>query len=82
MTERPPIPPPMDPPAEGAAAVEPEVVAAAPAEPVEPVSAPIAADTSPASDTVTSSGRPELIVGAAFVSGLALAFILRRLANH
>ena len=79
MTERPPIPPPMDPPAEGAAAVEPEVVAAAPA---EPVGAPIAAETSPASDTVRTSGRPELIVGAAFVSGLALAFILRRLANH
>ena len=75
----------MNPPAEGAAAVEPEVVAAAPAasvEPVGPVGAPIVADTSPASDTVTSSGRPELIVGAAFVSGLALAFILRRLANH
>ena len=49
------------------------------AEPVDPAFAPPAVEAAFGEDSGEGGARPEVLVGAAFLGGVALAFILKRL---
>jgi hypothetical protein len=77
VTDETPIEPVADPAADGQPTVEQAALAAEAVTAAEPLRVPSPASSAPA----LPDERPELLVGAAFAGGLALALLLKRLAR-
>lgn len=75
MTDETPLEPTVDPADDGQPTVEQAAIAAESLTAAEPLRVP------PPSSPAAADQRPELLVGAAFAGGLALALLLKRLAR-